>query len=243
MIDDTSALDRMVPGEVDLILGDLADLVYGGEDYDQMYRSLIAAAVAVVPGTDRASIMVRDRSDGFYTAAASDPVAAAVDEFERQTGEGPCLDAIVDATPQLVADLTTSTDWPELTRRVLTETPVRSAAGFRLLIDDRKYGSLNLFADRAGALNDGAVETGIVLASFASVATAAMQARAEAGSLREGLHSNREIGKAIGLLMAHHGVSDEQAFAVLKKTSQEMNVKISTLAATLIDDHHRHRRS
>ncbi|MSX05542.1 MAG: ANTAR domain-containing protein, partial [Actinobacteria bacterium] len=53
----------------------------------------------------------------------------------------------------------------------------------------------------------------------------------------DGLESNREIGKAIGLIMALHKVSDEEAFALLRKSSQDLNVKIADLASTVVQRH------
>ena len=49
-------------------------------------------------------------------------------------------------------------------------------------------------------------------------------------TLRRGLESNREIGKAIGLLMAMNDIDDDQAFEMLSKVSQEMNIKLAQVA-------------
>lgn len=204
-----------------------------------LHHRLIDAAVATIPGADRASLMVLEPSGLFRTSAATDPVAATIDTIEQQTGEGPCLDAVIDRCPQLVTDLTTSEVWPELSARVCAATPVRGSAGFRIVVDEVKYGALNLFADRAGALTEESVRAGVLFAALASASIIGMNLRREAGTLRAGLGSNREIGKAIGLLMARYEMSDAQAFAALRETSQQLNVKISALARTLIADHHR----
>jgi AmiR/NasT family two-component response regulator len=74
-----------------------------------------------------------------------------------------------------------------------------------------------------------------VLASFASVSLLALRAREEADSLRQGLQSNREIGKAVGLLMAAHRVSADEAFAILKRTSQDLNMKLVHVAAQVVE--------
>ena len=71
----------------------------------------------------------------------------------------------------------------------------------------------------------------------ASVAMAALARGEEAVTLRRGLESNREIGKAIGLMMAMHDISDEAAFAMLAKVSQEMNIKLAEVAARVISHH------
>jgi AmiR/NasT family two-component response regulator len=82
---------------------------------------------------------------------------------------------------------------------------------------------------------------GIILASFASVALAAVGRQEKADTLAGGLKSNREIGKAIGLMMAFHKVSDAAAFEILRQTSQDMNLKVSEIARQVVE-HHNNRR-
>jgi AmiR/NasT family two-component response regulator len=110
-------------------------------------------------------------------------------------------------------------------------------AGFRLLVDNRKAGALNLFSDRPHGLSGDSVDQAAVLAAFASVALMAANHKEQANTLREGLSSNREIGKAIGLMMAFHKVGDDEAFEILRKASQDMNVKISEVAGQIVRHH------
>ena len=111
---------------------------------------------------------------------------------------------------------------------------MRSAIGYRLLLEDEKVGALNLFADEPGALSSRAADQGAVLAAFASVALMALRAREAAATLRLGLQSNREIGKAVGLLMAAHRVGADEAFGLLRRTSQELNMKLAHVAEQVV---------
>jgi hypothetical protein len=218
------------------VFAKLADVVYVSDDYTGVYEAIVRAAPRLVEGCDHASLMLRQ--DGrFFTAASSDEVAAAVDAHERDVGEGPCLDAIMDESVFHDADLTDGSPWPRLSERVLAETPVRSMAGFRIRTGDEKSGALNLFSDAPGGLSARAVDQGIVLASFISVALVAAHERRSARTLRAGLDSNREIGKAMGLLMAFHKVSDNEAFAMLRRASQDLNIKLSEVARQVVDHH------
>jgi AmiR/NasT family two-component response regulator len=110
-------------------------------------------------------------------------------------------------------------------------------AGFRIRQGGQKVGALNVFSDAPGALTEHSLEQAVMLTAFASVALSAYERGEEAGTLRRGLESNREIGKAIGLLMAMHGIDDEQAFQMLAKVSQEMNVKLAEVASRVISHH------
>ncbi|GAA6525104.1 GAF and ANTAR domain-containing protein [Intrasporangium sp. DVR] len=212
----------------------LSGLIYAGADESDVYQSIVDAACRLVDGCERASIMLKQR-ERFVTAASTDDIARRADEIEREVREGPCYDAVLDEAYQHDADLTAGTSpWPRFTERVITETPVRSAIGYRLFLDGDKVGALNLFADQPGALTERSADQGAVLASFASVALMALRAREEAATLRLGLQSNREIGKAVGLLMAAHHMGAEQAFEVLRRTSQELNMKLAHVAEQVV---------
>jgi transcriptional regulator with GAF, ATPase, and Fis domain len=212
----------------------MSALIYAGADAGSIHQALVDSALRLVEGCDRASLLVRTR-DRFATAASTDDIARRIDQIELEVGEGPCVDAIVDEAYQHDADLTdTTTPWPRFTERVVAETPVRSAIGYRLLLDGDKVGALNLFGDTPGALSDRSAHAGAVIASFASVALMAIRAREEATTLREGLQSNREIGKAVGLLMAAHHMTGPDAFELLRSTSQELNMKLTLVASQVI---------
>jgi hypothetical protein len=220
------------------VFGRLAEIVYASDDFTEVYQAVTESAPSLVDGCDHASLMLH--WDGrFVTTAASDDVAHTVDGFERELGEGPCLDAIQDNAVYHDGDLADGSPWPRLAERVLAETSVRGMAGFRLRAADGRTGALNLFSDTPGGLTARAVDQGIVLASFITVALVAATERRSASSLRAGLQSNREIGKAVGLMMAFHKISDEEAFAMLRAASQDLNVKLSEVARQVVEHHNR----
>jgi GAF domain-containing protein len=181
------------------------------------------------------------RNGRIQTVGASDAIARKVDELETELGEGPCLDAIDESEPDqhLCEDLTTASRWPTLAGMILEHTGIKGMAGFRIRQDGQKVGALNVFSDTAGALSGHSLDQAIMLTSFASVTLAALERGEEASTLRRGLESNREIGKAIGLLMAMHDIDDDQAFQMLSKVSQEMNIKVADVANQVIQHHRR----
>ncbi len=219
----------------------MAEVVYSGESYESVHESLCNSAVELVDGCDHASLMVRKHGRA-VTVAAYDETARLIDEMERTLDDGPCLDAMDEDEPDqhMCTDLTTGRKWPKLAARILAETEVKGMAGFRIRQEGQKVGALNIFSDTPGALTEHSLEQAIMLTAFASVALAALERGEEASTLRRGLESNREIGKAIGLLMAMHDIDDDQAFQMLAKVSQEMNVKVAEVATRVIA-HHRQR--
>jgi transcriptional regulator with GAF, ATPase, and Fis domain len=212
----------------------LAEIIYQGSESSQIYAAICVAATLVVNGCDHASLLVR--KDGRYvTVGASDSIAQRIDDMERLAGDGPCVDAIEEETPQVETDLTSPNSWPQLAKRIIAETPVRGAMGFRILVDKRKTGALNLFSDTAGVFDTESAGQAIVLASFASVAINAVAQGEDVSTLRRGLLSNREIGKAVGMLMMLHGVDEQNAFDILRRYSQDLNIKLADVARSVID--------
>ncbi|NUR08796.1 MAG: GAF and ANTAR domain-containing protein [Nocardioidaceae bacterium] len=230
---------RLSGGDPATVFAALAQVVYAADDLDGVFTELCRTAPLVVPGVDHASLMLR-RSGRFVTAAASDETARAIDGAEIELGDGPCVDAIDDDAAQFDPDLSRNSAWPRLAEWILANTPVRGSLGFRLKIDDDKVGALNLFSDTPGALTDVAIGEAAIFAAFASVAVGAAHHHERADTLRAGLESNREIGKAVGLMMAFHKIGDDEAFRMLRKASQELNLKLADVAREVLD-HHRGR--
>lgn len=135
------------------------------------------------------------------------------------------------------SDLREGCSWPGLATRVLEETCVRGLAGFRLRHEGAKVGALNIFSDEPGRLTEESLHQATLLTAFASVSLVAMQRGEEAATLRRGLDSNREIGKAVGLLMAMHDLDQDAAFAMLARVSQEMNLKLVEVASRVVETH------
>jgi transcriptional regulator with GAF, ATPase, and Fis domain len=211
----------------------LADIAREATTPREMYAAICVAATLTVPGCDHASLMIR-QNGAFTTAAISDAVAGQIDKLELALGSGPCLDAIEDGTAQLETNLTSESRWPDLISRVLADTPVRGALSVQLPVDRERIGALNLFSDTPHAFDDRSIERALVLGAFASVATNAVAQSEDAASLRRGLASSREIGKAVGMLMVLNDVSDDDAFNVLRRTSQVTNVKLADIAADVV---------
>lgn len=200
---------------------------------DEVYQAIADWSVRLIPGCDHASVSII-RDGRFTTLGASDEIARKIDDLEREVGDGPCLDAIREESAQHDPDITTNPSWPELAKRAVEVTPVRSMLAFRLVHEGAKSGALNVFGDEPNALDSSSIEQGAILSAFASVAFEMAQERRKATNLQIALDTNREIGKAIGLLMAAHNVGSEQAFEILRHASQTMNRKLRDLAEEIV---------
>ena len=66
---------------------------------------------------------------------------------------------------------------------------------------------------------------------------AATTAELDGAQLRQALDTRDVIGQAKGILMERRGITADEAFDVLRTTSQSLNIKLTDLAATLAQRH------
>ena len=111
MPNDPSEMTRTGDDGPSAVFAKLAEMVYNGDDFAQVYQAICDAAATLVPGCAHASLMLKE-NDRHVTVAASDGIAAQVDALERAEQEGPCLDAIENDAPQVETELARSTQWP-----------------------------------------------------------------------------------------------------------------------------------
>jgi GAF domain-containing protein len=223
-------------GDVRATFVQLARLFRDGGSPQETCEVVARACLEVVGGCDHAGVGVLSRTGVFTTLSATDDVAEIADALQRETGEGPCLEASIDEDIKHDQDLADNPTWPRFAGRLLESTPVRSVLACPLVLDGRRGGALNMFADRTGAFTRDDVANAAVLASFASVAVAAAFGRETTAQLRVALDTNRTIGAAVGILMATHHVPHEDAFAMLATASQRVNRKLSDVAAGIVEN-------
>jgi AmiR/NasT family two-component response regulator len=70
---------------------------------------------------------------------------------------------------------------------------------------------------------------------LAAHAAIAMKASRNSINLRAALVNRDVIGQAKGILMERRGISADEAFDVLRRASQSLNIKLTTVAQTLVD--------
>ena len=165
------------------------------------------------------------------TAATTDPAASAVDQAQYDAQEGPCLDAV--DTPIVYAQSFPDTRWPTLASRP-ADMGAQSAASYRLaaasLATAGTGGSLNTYGVEPDAFSDEAQEIGLILAAHASVAAGAVRERDAlqdlAQNLTKALLSRDVIGQAKGILMERLKLTPEDAFDVLRRSSNRLNEKL-----------------
>ncbi len=196
-------------------------------------QALVAAAHQQIPGASGVSITTARRGQ-FTTDAASTPRARAADQIQYDLQSGPCLQAAVLENLYNPHDLRHDERWPQFGPRVSAELGINSCLSYQLAAE--KYrASLNIYGDQPGVFYQDALVTGLVFATHAVAVINHADAADTIDNLEKALESNREIGIAVGIIMAYRKLTREDAFNVLRVASQNSNRKLRDLAAEVAD--------
>jgi hypothetical protein len=105
--------------------------------------------------------------------------------------------------------------------------------------EEESLGSLNIYASSPGAFDKAALEIGSILAAHASLAARAVGERSSLDALGHhlgrALLSRDVIGQAKAILMERLKVTPQDAFDILRHSSQRLNVKLRELAQRLTE--------
>lgn len=127
--------------------------------------------------------------------------------------------------------------WPDFAARV-NDLGVGSYLSAPLTVDDEHLGAVNIYSfDPHGFSNiDEVLVRLLVTAAEAAVRISrrAKDAQFELDGLVTAMRTRADIEQAKGIIMAVRGISADAAFDVLSRQSQNENVKVSVLAASMI---------
>jgi hypothetical protein len=206
------------------------DLRGEGDNVAALQRMVQLAVKYIEPCTGSSITMVRGGVAS--SLVTSDVVAARADALQYELNQGPCLRSAERDENYLLFDVEAETRWPRFCRALAEHTAYRSVLSFQLEAQDSA--ALNLFADQPAAFSDDDVDLATVFAAHASTLVAIHETADHAAHLEAALQTNREIGAAIGVLMAHHKVTQDGAFALLRTASQTLHRKLRDVASEVV---------
>jgi transcriptional regulator with GAF, ATPase, and Fis domain len=191
----------------------------------------VALATELIDGCDYAGISFVRRKAPIETPAATDPLVLRGDELQYSLQEGPCLDAIWDQEMVHSPNLATEQRWPRWAPQVMDELGVASMLSFQLYTTEDTLGALNLYSKRVDAFDEDDFNAGMLLAAQGAVALAESKSTEQ---WQNAAFNRTIIGQAEGILMERFTLTADQAFAVLRRVSQQNNVKLHQVAGDLV---------
>jgi hypothetical protein len=214
---------------------ELSDLLMSAQSGPRDPDRVVRLAARAVPHTEHSALTLVRGTSHPTTVAATGELGRRVDAIQYATGQGPCLDAVAGHDVTRAADLATDPQWPRFARRCVTETNIRSMFSLRLFLSSDNRAALNFYAGPPGAFDDLDIAVGAMFAPLAALALQNSVQAEEIENLQVALQASRQIGVAIGILMARHLVTYEQAFAQLTAASQHLNRKVRDIAAEVAE--------
>ncbi|MGH2806023.1 MAG: ANTAR domain-containing response regulator [Actinomycetota bacterium] len=216
-------------------LTELHDLLLSEETLQSTLDRVVALARA---GCDSAGVTIVDDLHA-SSAAATDDFTLKIDVDQYDNREGPCLQAVISEEVVMIEDIATETRWPSF-----TQTAARDGLGATLSLPltagGKTIGALNLYAKTPRAFGDGDRALGMLMAGQAAVAISNARvyesALKLAEQLTEAIKTREIIGEAKGILMAQEGVSEDEAFDMLTRLSQNTNIKLRDIAQKIVDE-------
>ncbi len=201
------------------------------QSVDDVLRDVTSAAIELIPEADTAGILLIGKDSTYESLAVTSELPHKLDELQVTFGEGPCMQAALEDIVVRTDDFQNEPRWPKYSPAAL-EYGVRSGLSFKLYTANRTAGALNLFSFRPNVWTARAETTGMVLAAHAA---AAILASRQSEELVSAVASRDRIGQAKGIIMERFKVDDVQAFALLRKLSQDSNTKLADIAEQVIN--------
>ncbi len=236
---ESPAIDRDPAAELTGNISQMVEALFSVGSVEHTVTQVVGLAVTTIEGCDFAGIFLVDGDDGgeVMTRYSTHPIVAQVDAAQHHTGEGPCLDAMAQEVAFYAEDLGDDLRWPHFGPQAV-HAGVRSLLALPLQVNGVP-GALNLYArypQAFGVIDRG---RGMLLAAMAGMAFSAARTHEDeerrAANLQAALATREMIGQAQGILMERERITSDQAFDILRRASQHLNVKLRDIAQNLVD--------
>lgn len=188
-----------------------------------------------VTGAESASIVRANTPENWSVSATTDhDLAARLAQMLTVTSEGPALEAQTSGCGVSSGALERELRWPEYARRMVSVTAIRSEVAYPLRSGGHDFGVLVMHSPVDSYFSEDDCAVAELFAGHAAMALMVASERTKATNLEIALTSNREIGKAIGILVATHRITEQQAFDALRSESQHTHRKLRDVAGDVV---------
>jgi GAF domain-containing protein len=229
--------DSGTPGDVAASIVEMQALLLGTETIQEFLAEL--AGLAILTVGEGLSCGITLQSNGRpLTVASTDALAAQVDEVQYGLDQGPCLHAMRTGTQVSIEDLASDQRWGAYAATAF-QRGIRSSLSLPLGSGSDTIGAFNLYSRVTGSFGQAATRRAERFAQNASGALSIAIRLADhvalTDQLRTSLASRSVIDQAIGVLMGQRRITAAEAFAILRTTSQNRNIKLRAFAAQIVE--------
>jgi GAF domain-containing protein len=180
---------------------------------------------------DHGSITVIGSRNRLETIASTDRLAEQLDKEQYKLREGPCYDSSWHAQTLTSSSVADDERWPRWAARANALGVVSLLAVELTTVDDQRLGSINSYWTRP---RDITPDDAAFMSIFARHAALALAQAWDEDGLNVALDGRKLIGQAQGILMERYDLDEARAFEVLRRYSQDHNIKLRDVAAYLM---------
>lgn len=219
-------------------LADIANVMLAPGSATTAAERIVTLVVATMDTCDEAALCASDPGQ----PPSGSTLMVELDAVQVRLGQGPCPDALGGVQAIYVPDLLDDRSWPLFSPEAV-QRGFRSTLAYRLSFDGETVGALQLYAQLPGAFNATERAQGLIFASYAGLALAVARAQSTARAeedrrtrnFESALSSREVIGQAQGILMERERITADQAFQLLRRSSQHLNRKLRAVAQDVVD--------
>lgn len=215
----------------------LTDTLVADYDVVELLQSLVDNATALFDASAAGILLVNQRQELEVVASTSER-SNLIGLMQLEAGEGPCVEAFVTGAAVSVSDADEMRRrWPRFAA-ASEEAGYASVHSIPLRLRDTTLGSMNLFREIPGALND---EDAIAARALTDVATISIlqqrsvdHAALAQEQLQRALNSRVVIEQAKGFISHTHQVDMDTAFQLLRRYARSHQMPLAELARAVV---------
>lgn len=223
--------------ELALGMSELTATLLTGDDVAESLCAVADIVARMLPDHPMVGVTLIREHDTIVVGSSGAP-ALLIEESRFGERDDPCQQAISTARQVSVPDMATEHRWGGYAERMLAH-GVKSIHAQPLSVKGEIVGALSLYSKRphsfTGRLRRAITLTAEHIGVLLAVAIDTTRRAKLTEQLRATLASRSTIDQALGILMAERRCTREAAFAALRGTSQQRNVRVADLAVEIIE--------
>jgi len=216
----------------------LADSLVSDFDVLDLLQTLVDQATLLFDAS-ASGIIIGPDDQHLEVVASTSERSRLVGLMQLEVGEGPCVEAVTTGRVVSVEDVRGMRDrWPAFAA-LAAGAGYLSVHAIPLRLRGQVIGSLNLFREHEGVLNDADATAAQALADVATISV--LQERTIRDStivrdqLRHALDSRVLIEQAKGVIAHTRGVDMDEAFRLIRDHARSMSAPMPEVAAGIVD--------
>jgi GAF domain-containing protein len=235
----------VTPHDVRRALHELGRLRFGEMRVDEAMHQIVQTTHAIF-SVDGAGLMLADADHHLRNAAVSDERVRHLEDLQLRHQEGPCIAAFDDKTLVGADDLTSDPRWPSFSQAAV-DLGVRAVLASPIPYNQDAVGVVAVLSQERHPWSGEAELALLAFTDLAALLIASMlmseQQTELAVQLQAALNSRAIIEQAKGVLIGQQGLSAHDAYEQIRARARAQRRKIAVVAAELVADAMRERRS